>query len=87
MAIMKHVVSIPWSDEERALLRQLRENGLGPVQISKLMGRSKYSIDRQMQRMGLPPRPAPDMTPRNRPPTPQPLRRGARTLPPLPSEL
>lgn len=87
MTDMRHVVSIPWSDEERALLRQLRENGLGPVAISQLMGRSKYSITRQMTAMGLPPRPAPDMTPRNRPPPAQPLRRGARTLPPLPSEL
>ena len=37
-ATMKHVVSVPWTDEERALLRQLWENGLGPVLIGRLHG-------------------------------------------------
>ena len=48
-ASMKHIVSVPWTDEERALLRQLWENGLGPVLIGRLMGRSKYSVTKQTQ--------------------------------------
>jgi hypothetical protein len=87
---MKHVVSVPWTDEERALLRQLWENGLGPVLIGRLMGRSKYSVTKQTQalqlpRHRLPPGLAPTPEPRQGPA--QPLRPGARTLPPLPSEL
>jgi hypothetical protein len=87
---MKHVVSVPWTDEERALLRQLWENGLGPVLIGRLMGRSKYSVTKQTQALHLPkmrqqPGETPAPEPRQRPP--QPLPRGARTLPPLPSEL
>jgi hypothetical protein len=90
MATMRHVVSIPWSDEERTLLRQLWANGLGPVLIGRLMGRSKYSVTKQTQalklpRHRLPPGLAPPPEPRQRPP--QPLRPSARTLPPLPSEL
>jgi hypothetical protein len=87
---MKHVVSVPWTDEERTLLRQLWENGLGPVLIGRMLGRSKYSVTKQTQalklpRHRLPPGLAPVAEPRQAPP--QPLRPGARTLPPLPSEL
>ena len=28
-ASMKHIVSVPWTDEERTALRQLCANGLG----------------------------------------------------------
>jgi hypothetical protein len=87
---MKHVISTPWSDEERTLLRQLWANGLGPVLIGRLMGRSKYSVTKQTQMLHLPkmrqqPGETPAPEPRQRPP--QPLRPGARTLPPLPSEM
>jgi hypothetical protein len=87
---MKHVISVPWTDEERALLRQMWENGLGPVLIGRMLGRSKYSVTKQTQLLHLPkmrqqPGTAPALEPRQRPP--QPLPRGARTLPPLPSEL
>jgi len=87
-ASMKHVISVPWTDEERTLLRQLRANGLGPVLIGRMMGRSKYSVNKQIQAMRLAARPpAPDMTPQPRQRPAQPLRPGARTLPPLPSEM
>ena len=90
MATMRHVISTPWTDEERTLLRQLWANGLGPVLIGRLMGRSKYSVTKQTQALQLPkmreqPGTSPTLEPRQRPP--QPLRPGARTLPPLPSEL
>ena len=53
-ATMKHVVSVPWTDEERTLLRQLWENGLGPVLIGRMLGRSKYSVTKQTQALQLP---------------------------------
>jgi hypothetical protein len=96
-AAMKHVVSVPWTDEERTLLRQMWANGLGPVLIGRLMGRSKYSVTKQTQTLRLPPqRPQPGLADNRkvsgseappRQPRPQPLRPGARTLPPLPSEM
>jgi len=89
-ASMKHVVSVPWTDEERTLLRQMWANGMGPVLIGRMLGRSKYSVTKQTQALKLPPqRPRPALAPapqpRQRPP--QPLRPGAHTLPPLPSEM
>ena len=89
-ASMKHVVSVPWTDEERTLLRQMWANGMGPVLIGRMLGRSKYSVTKQTQTLQLPrqrPKPtlAPAPQPRQRPP--QPLRPGAHTLPPLPSEM
>jgi hypothetical protein len=87
---MKHVVSVPWTDEERALLRQMWANGMGPTAIAQHLGRSTYSVTKQTQMLHLPkmrqqPGETPAPEPRQRPP--QPLRPGARTLPPLPSEL
>jgi hypothetical protein len=87
---MKHVISVPWTDEERARLRQMWASGMGPTLIGKLLGRSNYSVTKQTQAMKLPrhrlpPGLAPMLEPRQRPA--QPLRPGARTLPPLPSEL
>ena len=89
-ASMKHVVSVPWSEDERTLLRQLWENGLGPVLIGRMLGRSKYSVTKQTQMLHLPKmrvQPGETPPPEPRAPRPQPLRPGARTLPPLPSEL
>jgi hypothetical protein len=79
---MKHVTQTPWTDEERAMLRRLRQNGLGTVKIAVMMGRSKNSITRQLRYLELGtrnvPRPA-------KPPASRPHRAGATTLPPLPS--
>jgi hypothetical protein len=93
-ASMKHVVSVPWTDEERALLRQFWENGMGPVLIGRLLGRSKYSVAKQVRALRLGPRGGPQGLPEPPPgrvvlarARPQPLRPGAHTLPPLPSEL
>jgi hypothetical protein len=43
-----------WTDEERVKLRQLNAQGLSESKIGKLMGRSKYSINRQRKYLGLP---------------------------------
>ena len=91
-ASMKHVISVPWTDEERTLLRQLRANGLGPVLIGRMLGRSKYSVGKQLQALDLPPLPKAlpmdcQVARAQQMPRPQPLRPGARTLPPLPSEM
>jgi hypothetical protein len=66
------------------------ENGHGPVLIGRMLGRSKYSVTKQTQALHLPkmrqqPGETPPPEPRQRPA--QPLRPGARTLPPMPSEL
>ena len=82
--------SLPWSHEERALLRQLWENGMGPAQIAKHLGRSKYSVTSETRTLHLGPRgrvPAEPEPPPSREPRTRPLPAGAHTLPPLPSEL
>ena len=92
-ASMKHIVSVPWTDDERALLRQMWANGMGCTGIGRHLGRSKYSVRSEIETLNLgprgslvpPPAQPPPPEPRQRPP--QPLRPGARTLPPLPSEL
>jgi hypothetical protein len=81
---MKHVTQTPWTDEERAMLRRLRANGLGATRIGLMMGRSKNSVDKQLRYLALnvppAPRPAkPPPRPTGRPPAPK------TTLPPLPS--
>ena len=92
-ASMKHVISVPWTDEERTLLRQLWENGIGVTLIGRMLGRSKYSVAKQVRALKLGPRggaalPVDCQVARvQQMPRPQPLRPGARTLPPLPSEL
>ena len=93
-AAMKHVTSVPWTDDERALLRQMWANGMGCTGIGRHLGRSKYSVRSEIETLNLGPRgslvPPPAQPPgrvvlaRARP---QPLRPGARTLPALPSEL
>jgi hypothetical protein len=90
-ASMKYVISVPWTDAERTTLRQMWANGMGVTLLGRMLGRSKYSVAKQVRAMRLGPRggpvapPQPPPEPRQRPP--QPLRPGARTLPPLPSEL
>ena len=83
---MKGVVQTPWTDEERAMLRRLRANGLGPKACATMMGRSYSSIQRQVRYLGLQ---------RREPRSPAPkrpshdagggIRAGRITLPPLPS--
>jgi hypothetical protein len=87
---MKHVVSVPWTDEERTTLRQMWANGMGVTLVGRMLGRSKYSVAKQVRALRLGPRgglAAPPQPPPHRQPPPQPLRPGAHTLPPLPSEL
>lgn len=84
---MMHTV-VPWTDEERAQLRRLRENGLSCLAIGRLLGRSKHSVHRQLLQMRLLP------SQRQRLPAPAEPVRERRfgphvvpkvTLPPLPS--
>jgi hypothetical protein len=81
----KHVA---WTEAERTILRQMWADGMGPAAIAHQLGRSKYSVTRQARTLKLPAHRPPDMTlaPEPRQPRPKPLPRGARTLPPLPSE-
>ena len=92
---MKHVVSVPWSDQERDTLRQMWANGIGCTGIGRHLGRSKYSVRSEIETLNLGPRGS-LVPPPAQPPgrvgagasdQPQPLRPGARTLPPLQSEL
>jgi hypothetical protein len=94
MADMKSIVSVPWSDDERTLLRQMWSNGVGCTNLGRMLGRSKYSVRSQIDLLGLGPRGGPQGLPEPPPgrvvlarARAQPLRPGARTLPPLPSEL
>jgi hypothetical protein len=79
---MKHVTQTPWTDEERAMLRRLRANGLGATRIGLMMGRSKNSVDKQLRYLNVPQAPRPQ-----RPASPEPPKRvrGGSSLPPLPS--
>ena len=80
---MQNIPHIPWSDEERATLRRLRENGLSIRQCAELLGRSFHSVQRAMRRLDLP-RLAPGPRPKQTRPAP-PRRVGLVSLPPLPS--
>ena len=82
-AAMKHVTPTPWTDEERAMLRRLRSNGLSIRQCAEMMGRSFHSVQRAGRRLDLP-RSAPG--PRPKQPRQEPPRRvGLVSLPVLPS--
>ena len=78
----KNIPQTPWTEEERAMLRRLRQNGVGLKACATMMGRSYHSVTRQVRYLGLqmrveaPPKPAK--------PDPPKRVRGA-TLPPLPS--
>lgn len=86
----KWITSRPWSQAERDKLRKLWRDGVGPSGITRhLPGRTKNAIICQARNLELPKmredalRP-PRTTTMSRA---QPLARGARTLPPLPSEM
>ena len=79
---MEHITQTPWTDEERAMLRRLRANGLGLKACATMMGRSYHSVTRQVRYLGLqmrveaPTPPKPEMPKRGR---------AGASLPPLPS--
>jgi transposase len=80
---MKHITQTPWTDEERAMLRRLRANGLGLKAVATMMGRSYHSVTRQVRYLGL----QLNLPPKPRPASPEPPKRvrGGASLPPLPS--
>jgi hypothetical protein len=85
---MKHVTQTPWTDEERAMLRRLRANGVGVRAAAAMMGRSYYSVGRQIRYLGLglqkqAPRPQAPKRPSHD--AGGGVRAGKTTLPPLPS--
>ena len=83
---MKGVVQTPWTDEERAMLRRLRANGVGVRAAAAMMGRSYYSVGRQIRYLALqqqPPRPPAQKRPSHD--AGGGIRAGRTTLPPLPS--
>ena len=93
-ASMKHVISVPWTDDERALLRQMWANGIGCTGIGRHLGAQQ--IQRALRDRDAEPRAARELVaPPAQPPgrvvlaraQPKPLPANARTLPPLPSEL
>jgi hypothetical protein len=93
-ASMKYVVSVPWTDAERTLLRQMWENGVGCTNLGRMLGRSKYSVRSEIETLKLGPRGGHRGLPEPPPgrvvlvrAQPKPLPPGAHTLPPLPSEL
>ena len=93
-ASMKHVVSVPWTDEERTTLRQMWANGIGCTNLGRMLGRSKYSVRSEIETLNLGPRGGPGGLPETPPgrvvlarAQPKPLPANARTLPPLQSEL
>lgn len=93
-----------WTDDEKNKLRELYSAGHGVSVISKILGRTKYSVTSEIRTLKLPkpvrvagqfvggfaPK-APPMPPRQLQkgpqPSAQPIPRGVRTLPLLPSEL
>jgi hypothetical protein len=80
---MKHITQTPWTDEERAMLRRLRANGLGLKAVATMMGRTYHSVTRQVRHLGLQMRvEAPPK--QSKPEPPKRVRAGA-SLPPLPS--
>ena len=77
-----------WTDEAVATLRRLWATNLSTAEIAKQMKTSKNAVVGKANRLGLAGRESPiKPPPEPRPYRPQPLPPGARTLPPLPSEL
>lgn len=81
-----------WTDSEIARLKALWAEGHSTAEIGRRMKRSKNAAVGKAKRLGLEGRPSPILPPRPVAPAPrvpraQPLAPGARTLPPLPSEM
>jgi hypothetical protein len=79
----ERAVHTPWTDEERAMLRRLRQNGVGPKACATMMGRSFHSVQAQIRYLGLGQRIP--LKPRPAAPEPPKRVRGGASLPPLPS--
>jgi hypothetical protein len=72
----------PWTEDEVALFRQLRADGLSMQQISARLNRSLASLQRKLNRLKLPHRTGHFQRAAN----PKQIKRAGRTtLPPLPS--
>jgi hypothetical protein len=85
MTSMRGVVAVPWTEEERAQLRRLHENGVSRKQMAAMLGRSTNSVQQQLRAMGLvSSNPAP-IKPRaaDKPHAPVAKRSPKTTLPPL----
>jgi GcrA cell cycle regulator len=83
-----------WTDETEARLARLWNEGRSSAEIARLMKTTKNAVVGRVHRLGLERRPSPikrpeaGSRPRALPRAPaQPLAAGARTLPPLPSEM
>jgi hypothetical protein len=74
-----------WSDEERATLRRMHENGISRSKIGKLLGRSKNSVQNQLSRMDLVRSDRNPVRPANKHEHPAIHRASTTTLPLLPS--
>jgi hypothetical protein len=77
-----------WTEEERALLRQLLANGLSQNQMARMLGRTKHSVHRQLVNLGLVSGDRNPVRPHAERPAPRPVghpRAPKTTLPPLPS--
>ena len=46
-------VSAAWTDEDKALLRKLREQGVTMPEIARRLGRSEPSVEHQRRKLGL----------------------------------
>ena len=91
---VRYIAVVPWTPAEHAKLRKLWLAGMGPSEIARELGahRTKNSVTKQARNLHLPKMRPRNGEPRHPPPAPpqagpQPLRPGAHTLPPLPSEL
>jgi hypothetical protein len=85
---VRQKIDRPWSDNEIATLRTMWGAGVRTVEIGRKLKRNKHSIIGKAHRLGLPSRPSPiTFGPQPRQYGAVPLAHGARTLPPLPSEM
>lgn len=88
-----------WSDAERDQLRQLYAEGHGITTIAQVLKRTKYSVTSEIKTLNLPKEGRPVKLPPSKAKSPlpasnqqpkhpaQPIPRGVRTLPLLPSEI
>ena len=77
----------PWTDDLVLRLRKLWTEGQPASEIARRLRRSKNAVVAKADRIGLPGRPSPIRQASAQTPRAQPLPPGARTLPPLPSEM
>lgn len=85
MTGMRGVQYVPWSEDEKAMLRSLQANGLSYGKMAQMMGRSLFSVQRQLRAMGLTKADRSVSHVRYRRAAPEPVRSPKSTLPPLAS--